>query len=53
MSKRVIKIQLQRAKAAVERNLELAEKQPRFEDKFLDQAIKAEQQVQKLEAQAS
>jgi len=48
---RVMKIQFRNAIAAVERNLELAELQPAFEDKFLNQAVEADQRAQKLEAQ--
>ena len=51
VSKRVMKIQLDSAKTDEERNLELAEAEYKKGDKFMDLAIKAEQDVRKLEAQ--
>jgi len=51
VSKRVMKIQLESAEAAVIRNLDLAEDNPKFEDKFLKQAIKADEDCRRLQAQ--
>ena len=49
VSKRVMKIQLETAELEVEKYLDLAEDQPRFQDKFLKQAIKADEDCQRLQ----
>lgn len=50
MSNRIKAIKIREAKETIERTLELAEKHPIFEAKFLDQAIEAENLVKRLEA---
>ncbi len=51
MSNRIRAIKIRQAKEKIERTLELAEKHPNFEAKFLDQAIEAENEIKRLEAQ--
>ena len=49
MSKRVIKIKLKEAHEGMERCLKLAEENPSFVDKFLDQAVAWEKTVKQME----
>ena len=51
VSKRVMKIQLDSAEAAVIRNLDLAEDNPQHEGQFLKKAVEADEECRKLKAQ--